>query len=123
MSDNSRLICFIATTNAEAAQQFYRDVLAFQLVEDGTHALVFDVNGTMLRIQKVVELAPSPATALGLDVSDIRSKISELMGRGVAFNRYAGMNQDELGIWTAPGGARVAWFTDPDGNNLSLTQF
>ena len=41
---------------------------------------------------------------------------------GVRFEQYAGMDQDERGVWTAPGGAKVAWFKDPDGNTLSLTQ-
>jgi catechol 2,3-dioxygenase-like lactoylglutathione lyase family enzyme len=112
---------FIATRDADAAKRFYGDVLGLRLVADESFALVFDANGTELRVQKVRELTPHPFTALGWIVSDIAADVRELSARGVTFQRYDFMPQDELGIWTTPG-AQVAWFKDPDGNLLSIAQ-
>jgi hypothetical protein len=92
-------------------------------VSDDPFALVFDVNGTMLRIQKVDRVNPHEYTVLGWKVSDIKNEVTTLARRGVLFARYEGMHQDENGIWTAPSKAKIAWFTDPDGNILSLTEF
>jgi len=86
-------------------------------------ALVFDANGTMLRIQKVDKVNPHSYTTLGWQVADIKKEVNTLLKRGIKFNRYKGMNHDENGIWTSPGKAKIAWFTDPDGNILSLTEF
>jgi hypothetical protein len=77
----------------------------------------------MLRIARVREFQPQPFTVLGWQVKDIAASIRELARRGVRFERYGFFEQDELGIWRAPGGAQIAWFKDPDGNTLSLTQF
>jgi catechol 2,3-dioxygenase-like lactoylglutathione lyase family enzyme len=111
---------FIATRDADAAKRFYGDVLGLRLVADESFALVFDANGTELRVQKVRELTPHPFT-VGWIVSDIAADVRELSARGVTFQRYDFMPQDELGIWTTPG-AQVAWFKDPDGNLLSIAQ-
>jgi len=119
----SKLMCFVATRNAAAALTFYRDTLGLTLLEDGPFALAFDVGGTMLRVQKVGELVPAKHTVLGWEVTDIAAAARDLAERGVGFERYDGMGQDELGIWTSPSGARIAWFKDPDDNTLSLTQF
>jgi predicted enzyme related to lactoylglutathione lyase len=83
---------------------------------------VLDAHGTMLRVTAVHEVARAGYTVLGWRVADIAVATRELAARGVIFLRYEGMGQDEHGIWTAPGGAQVAWFADPDGNTLSLTQ-
>jgi catechol 2,3-dioxygenase-like lactoylglutathione lyase family enzyme len=120
--DSATVTAFVATTDAKRAAKFYRDVLGLRLVSDEPVALVFDANGTMLRIQKIEKLTPQPFTALGWWVADIRATISSLVARGVTFERYPWAEQDSLGIWLAPSGARVAWFKDPDGNILSLTQ-
>lgn len=116
-------IAFVATLKPDAARKFYGDVLGLRLVSDEPFALVFDVNGGMLRIAKVDVLTPAGHTVLGWQVDDIESKVDELLGRGVVFERFHGMPQDSRGIWSSPSGARVAWFKDPDGNNLSLTEF
>jgi hypothetical protein len=92
-------------------------------VVDDSFALVFDAHGVMLRVARVHELTPAPYTVLGWKVADISAAVKELQIRGVAFERYEGLDQDELGIWKSPGGAKVAWFKDPDRNTLSLTQF
>jgi hypothetical protein len=100
-------------------------VLQLRLTSDEAFALVFDCNGVMLRVQKVDSVRPVPYTSLGWHTKDISRLVQQLTDRGVQFDRYEGLTnqQDELGIWTSPAGARVAWFKDPDGNVLSLTQF
>lgn len=123
MLDASKIICFAATTDAEKSRHFYQETLALRLVSDSPFALVFDANGTMLRIQKIRAFSPPPYTVLGWEVSDMRATISQLSAAGVHFQRYDQLPQDELGVWTSPDGAAVAWFKDPDGNTLSLTQF
>jgi catechol 2,3-dioxygenase-like lactoylglutathione lyase family enzyme len=119
----SRLIAFAATKDPQRARQFYEDVLGLRLVADEPFALIFDANGTMLRLQKVEQTVTLPYAALDWQVDDIAKTARELSAKGVAFERYASMEQDEVGVWTSPGGARVAWFKDPDANLLSLTQF
>ena len=119
----SKLIGFVATQNPASALAFYKDTLGLTLISDDPFAIVFDVNGTMLRVQKVSQLKPVPHTVLGWDVPDIRDRVMELAAKGVRFERYGFLQQDDMGIWPAPSGAKVAWFKDPDGNVLSLTQF
>jgi catechol 2,3-dioxygenase-like lactoylglutathione lyase family enzyme len=118
-----RILAFVPTRDADRAKKFYRDTLGLPLVSDELpFALVFDVNGTMLRVTVVEQLNPPPFTVLGWQVSNIVSATNALQKAGVEFQRYPGMPQDELGIWTSPGGAKIAWFKDPDGNTLSLSQ-
>jgi catechol 2,3-dioxygenase-like lactoylglutathione lyase family enzyme len=119
----SKIISFVATQNPASARKFYEAILGLTLVRDDPFATVFDANGTMLRVQKVHELLPAKHTVLGWEVDDICAKTRELTKRGVRFERYGGLGQDEMGVWTSPSGAKVAWFKDPDGNTLSLTQF
>jgi catechol 2,3-dioxygenase-like lactoylglutathione lyase family enzyme len=105
------------------AKKFYRDTLGLRLVmEEPPFALVFDANGIMLRLGMAKEIAPAHGTVLGWQVPEIRATVQELTKVGVKFERYEGMDQDELGIWTSPNGAKVAWFKDPDGNTLSLSE-
>jgi catechol 2,3-dioxygenase-like lactoylglutathione lyase family enzyme len=119
----SKIICFVATTQAAKAREFYENTLGLKFVSDDPFAIVFDTEGTMLRVQKVRELTPARYTALGWEVADISTRMKELIKKGVGFERFSGLKQDDLGAWTSPAGAKVAWFTDPDGNILSLTQF
>ncbi len=121
----SKLVAFAATTNPEKACAFYEGVLGLRLVADEKpFALVFDANGVMLRVTTVHELKPDAFTILGWNVDDIEETVDRLAGAGVEFNRYAGVNDgDPRGIWNSPSGARVAWFKDPDGNVLSVTEF
>jgi predicted enzyme related to lactoylglutathione lyase len=122
MLANSKIIAFVATTDGNRAQQFYGEVLGLKILRDDPFAVVFDVNGTPLRVQKVGSLRPQEFTVLGFHVRDIETTVDQLVQRGVKFERFDGMEQDGRGIWKAPSGARVAWFKDPDGNTLSLTQ-
>jgi catechol 2,3-dioxygenase-like lactoylglutathione lyase family enzyme len=117
------MIGFVYTAEPEKARAFYDDVLGFRLLTDDQFALVFDANGTMLRVGKGRQAPPAPGTVLGWEVDDIHAAIRELTARGVKFEQWnlPFMQQDELGAWTAPGGDRVAWFKDPDGNVLSIS--
>ena len=121
MLANASIVAFVATTDATSARRFYEGALGLRCTVDDEYALVFDANGTMLRIAKVQAVAPSLYTVLGWHVNDIETTVRTLADAGVRFERYEGMAQDALGIWTTPGG-RVAWFKDPDGNLLSLSQ-
>lgn len=117
------LVAFVATARPDAARAFYAEVLGLELTSDDQFALVFDAGGTTLRVAKVEQLQPAPFTVLGWLVDDIESAAADLSARGVQFERYGEwMQQDAHGIWSAPGGARIAWFKDPDGNTLSITQ-
>lgn len=122
MLQNAPVIAFLATKDAEKATVFYRDVLGLKLLADEAYALVFDAGSTMLRIQKVEEVTAVAYTSLGWQVSDIAASVKELDGAGVRFEQFPGIDQDDAGIMTFPDGAKVAWFRDPDGNLLSLTQ-
>ena len=123
MLGSEKLVAFVATRDPGRAKEFYRDTLGLRLVSEDQFALVFDVGGTMLRVTRVPELVTAPYTVLGWSVRDIVSTAKRLQQANVVLERYAGMQQDELGIWNSPSGARVAWFKDPDGNTLSLTQY
>ena len=121
----SELVAFVPTTDAARARAFYEGVLGLRLVSDEKpFAIVFDANGTMIRVTTVPELKPQLFTILGWRVADIEATVDRLAAGGVEFQRYKSMNDsDPRGIWNSPSGARVAWFKDPDGNVLSLTEF
>ncbi len=106
--EKAAVIAFVATTDAARAKAFYQDVLGLHLVSDEQFALVFEANGTMLRVQKVHEVKPVPYTALGWKVPDIEEAIRLLAARGVSMARFEGVPQDGVGIWTASDGTRVA---------------
>jgi catechol 2,3-dioxygenase-like lactoylglutathione lyase family enzyme len=118
----TRVVTFLLTTNPEAAQQFYRGTLGLTFVRDDGFALVFDMEGVMLRVNKVPQFTPAQHTVLGWAVDDIHAAVDGLSQRGVVFERYPNMGQDEQGICTFPSGDQVAWFKDPDGNLLSISK-
>jgi catechol 2,3-dioxygenase-like lactoylglutathione lyase family enzyme len=121
---SAKAMTFIITRDRERSKAFYHGVLGFKMTSEDPFAAVFDLNGTMLRISTVKDFKAQAHTVLGWEVGDIAATVKALMAKGVHFTTYEGMGQDALGIWSAPGGgAKVAWFLDPDGNNLSLTQF
>jgi catechol 2,3-dioxygenase-like lactoylglutathione lyase family enzyme len=123
MLESSDVIAFAAATDLARARVFYEQTLGLAVTEQNDFACVLDAHGTMLRITAVPSVSPAGYTVLGWRVTDITATVRELAGRGVEFRRYDGMEQDADGIWTTPGGDQVAWFADPDGNTLSLTQF
>jgi catechol 2,3-dioxygenase-like lactoylglutathione lyase family enzyme len=115
------IVGFVNIVDVARAKAFYRDTLGLRLVsEEPPFALVFDANGIILRLGMAKELPPALGTVLGWQVPDIVATVKELEQAGVQFERYKQMKQDELGIWTTPTGAKVAWFKDPDGNILSV---
>jgi len=120
---SSKLIAFVGTADSGRARRFYHEVLGLSFVAEDAFALVFDAAGVMLRVFKVQALTPAPYTVLGWEVADIYGTAASLGSRGVTFERFPGLLQDEAGVWLSPAGGRIAWFKDPDGNVLSLTQF
>ncbi len=121
MLSNQRLVAFISTRDVERAKAFYGTTLGLPLIHSDPVALVYGANGTKIRIQVVKEVTPHPFTALGWDVENMETTVRSLMDRGVTFERFPGMVQDDLGIWKAPSGTRVVWFKDPEGHLLSLS--
>jgi catechol 2,3-dioxygenase-like lactoylglutathione lyase family enzyme len=123
MLESDHVVAFAAATNLQRARAFYEQVLGLPVTEQNDFAVVLDANGTMLRITAVPEVRPAGYTVLGWRVTDISGVVRTLAAKGVIFQRYDGMDQDRDGVWATPGGDKVAWFPDPDGNILSLTQF
>lgn len=117
------VVTFIATANPKRAKRFYRDTLGLKLKAETAFALEFSANGIMLRVTPVPEPLIAPYTVLGWNVADIRKTVAALRKKRVRFQHYDGLEQDKSGIWESPSGARIAWFKDPDGHTLSLTQF
>jgi catechol 2,3-dioxygenase-like lactoylglutathione lyase family enzyme len=117
------LVALVGVADMDRARRFYGDVLGLPVVEESPFSVVVEVHGRMLRLTAVESPVAAPYSVLAWNVDDIDAVIDGLTVRGVTFARYEGMDQDERGVWTAPGGARIAWFLDPDGNNLSLVQF
>ena len=122
MPELNKMVGFVLTSKPEKAKAFYTKKLGFKFVNDDDFALVFDANGTMIRASKMKTFTPAQHTVMGWQVSDIASAVKELSGKGVVFERYDFMHPDAEGIVTFPTGDKVAWFKDPDGNVLSLSQ-
>jgi catechol 2,3-dioxygenase-like lactoylglutathione lyase family enzyme len=118
-------VCFVLTADRARSKPFYADVLGLKLLGEDGHAVTFDLgNRTPLRLTDLPGHKGAGHTVVGWNVADIRGAVRDLAGRGVKFSIYEGFGQDEDAIWNSPdGGAKVAWFADPDGNLLSLTQF
>jgi catechol 2,3-dioxygenase-like lactoylglutathione lyase family enzyme len=115
-------IAIICTRDRTRAAIFYRDTLGLKMKSEDDYAVVFDVGGIDLRVSTVLDFTPHEHTVLGFRVPDVTAAVKALGEKGVTFNTYKGFDQDELGIWSLPNsGLRVAWFTDPDGNVLSVT--
>ncbi|HZM11838.1 MAG TPA: VOC family protein [Candidatus Limnocylindrales bacterium] len=123
MLASEKIIGFVPITDAARAKSFYAEKLGLKFVSEDPFAIVFDANGNMIRLTRMKEVKPQAFAILGWQVPDIVTTVQRLQAAGVKFERYGDfMQQDELGIWSAPGGSRVAWFKDPDGNTLSVSQ-
>ena len=122
MLGDKKIIALVPITDAARAKAFYGDKLGLKFVSEDPFALVFDANGIMLRLTKMKEFTQQPFSILSWEVPDIEAEVRQLTTAGVEFERYGFFKQDELGIWTAPDGTKVAWFLDPDGNNLGIVQ-
>lgn len=122
MLANHAIVAFVATCRPAEARAFYETTLGLSFVSDDPYAIAFEAHGTMLRVQKVESHSPASHTVLGWRVPDIAAAVRALVARGVTFERFGFLEQDALGVWSSPSGAKVAWLKDPDGNTLSLTQ-
>jgi catechol 2,3-dioxygenase-like lactoylglutathione lyase family enzyme len=122
MLGSTNIVAFVPTRDAEKARAFYVDLLGLRFVKDDGFALVLDANGIMIRVAKAGEFTPAPFTILGWQVTEIEKVVTALRQKGVVFEVFGFFKQDELGIWTAPTGDKVAWFKDPDGNVLSVSE-
>ncbi len=121
--NSCKLISFIPSSNLTRAKEFYRHTLGFHLVSEGTFGLIFEVSGALVRVVHMEQSYAARYTILGWKVPNISAVVDELAQKDIPFELYEGFEQDAQRIWTAPDGSRVAWFRDPDGNILSLTQF
>ena len=122
MLADKKLKAFIPTLKPGKAKSFYKDTLGLQFLSEDNYGMEFDANGTLLRVITVQELNPQLFTVLGWNVPDIAYIIKELNKKGIVCEKYGFPDQDNLGIWISPGGSKVAWFKDPDGNVLSLSE-
>lgn len=125
MLGSADLIAFVPTRGPARARGFYEQTLGLKFVSEDPFAVVFDANGVMVRVANVSSVKgfkPAAYTVLGWQVSSAKKAVQALMKKGVNFERFEGMDQDDLAIWSSPSGARVAWFKDPDGNVLSITE-
>jgi catechol 2,3-dioxygenase-like lactoylglutathione lyase family enzyme len=122
MLGSTNIIAFLPIKDSERARAFYEGLLGLRFVKDDGFALVFDANGIMVRAAKMKDVTPAQFTVLGWQVRNIEDIVRALQKKGVHFEIFGFFKQDELGIWTAPTGDKVAWFKDPDGNILSVSQ-
>jgi catechol 2,3-dioxygenase-like lactoylglutathione lyase family enzyme len=125
MLGNADLIAFVPTCDPQKSRRFYEQTLGLEFVSEDPFALVFRAHGVMLRIvnvSNVKDFSPAPFTILGWSVSSVEDTVRGLCQKGIEFERFPGMDQNPLGIWRSPSGAQVAWFKDPDGNILSITE-
>jgi catechol 2,3-dioxygenase-like lactoylglutathione lyase family enzyme len=122
MLDAGKMVGFIPTSDYERARAFYEGKLRFEFVSQDSYALVMRVGGHMIRIVKIPNFTPLQGTILGWQIKDIERIAAWLRDRGVATEKYPFVEDKELGIWSTPNGDKVAWFKDPDGNVLSISQ-
>ncbi|MGP8072966.1 MAG: VOC family protein [Thermoplasmata archaeon] len=122
MLESLNLIAFLTTSRPAESKEFYADKLGLIFMGEDPSFLIFDSNGIVLRIQKAKSFTPSSQTALGWEVSDVVHQVDDLIRAGVKMLRRPGLQQDQIGIWTAPDGTMIAWFQDPDGNVLTVSE-
>jgi catechol 2,3-dioxygenase-like lactoylglutathione lyase family enzyme len=122
MLGTTDIVAFVPITDSEKARAFYEGVLGLRFIKDDGFALVLEANGVMIRAAKMKEVTPAQFTILGWQVTNIEDVVRALQQKGVHFEIFGFFKQDDLGIWTAPTGDKVAWFKDPDGNILSVSE-
>jgi len=117
-----KMVGFVLTKDYEQARAFYEGKLGFDFVSLDQFAMVMRAGENMIRIVKMPDFVPLRSTVLGWEVGDVEAVVGWLVGRGVAMEKYPWVQDKERGIWTTPDGNKVAWFKDPDGNVLSVSQ-
>jgi catechol 2,3-dioxygenase-like lactoylglutathione lyase family enzyme len=121
MLTDKKVKTFVSTSNVQGSKKFYNELLGFKLLSEDDYGVELEMNNTVLRVVTVAEpIQLQKFTILGWTVPDIHDTINFLKSKDITFEQYSFMEQDELGIWTAPDGTRVAWFKDPAGNLLSI---
>lgn len=123
MLTEPKITAFLPTVKPKESKQFYRSTLGLKLVSEDVYALEFEGSGVSLRITTVESFIPHPFTVLGFKIKEIVAQVKTLNNKGVKFERFNYFEQDDLGIWTSPSQAKIAWFKDPDGNLISLTEY
>ena len=122
MLAHSKMMGFIFTRDYDNARAFYEGKLGLQFISQDQYALALRAGEHMIRIVKIPDFVPARATVLGWEVKDIEAVVAWLKARGVILEDYPFIQDRKLGIWSAPGGDRIAWFKDPDGNVLGVSQ-
>ncbi|MGA2647402.1 MAG: VOC family protein [Candidatus Sulfotelmatobacter sp.] len=122
MFRSTNIVAFVPTKDAAKARAFYEGLLGLRFLKDDGFAMVLDANGIKVRVAKVPQFTPAQFTILGWEVADMEKTAAALADKGVRCEKFGFFKQDDLGIWTAPTGDKVAWFKDPDGNILSISQ-
>ncbi len=122
MLASSKIVGFVPTKDSKQARAFYEGKLGFEFISDDQFALVVKAGATMIRVAKAANFTPAPYTVMGWEVQDVVKIVDWLTARGVVFEKYPFVQDKERGIWSTPDGSKVAWFKDPDGNVLSVSQ-
>ena len=122
MLGTTDIVAFVPTTDTARARAFYEGLLGLSFVNEDGFALVLSANGIMIRVVRLEKFTPAQYTILGWKVKEIEKIVARFEEQGVHFERFGFFKQDDLGIWTAPNGDKVAWFKDPDGNTLSVSE-
>jgi len=123
MLNSFKLIAFLPTTDYKRARSFYEGILGLEYVSEDPFALVLRSDGNMIRVGRLESFTPAKNTILGWEVSEIEKVVAAFKEKGGSFEKYPWVRDPVgLGIWTAPNGDKVAWFKDPDGNVLSLSE-
>src|SRR5262245_291308 len=117
-----KMVGFLLTKDYDKARAFYERSLGAEFVSLDQFALVVSIGGHHIRISKSPNFVPLHSTVLGWEVPDIERVVDALTQHGVTFEKYPFVQDKERGIWSAPGGSKIAWFKDPDGNVLSISQ-
>ncbi len=116
-------VAFLYVSDRERALGFYRDTLGLALRSADAFGDFIELGGALLRMTVMPDHQAHPHPVLGWNVEDIRATVEALRDLGIAFTIHEGLGQDALGIWTAPdGNTRIAFFADPDGNVLTLSE-
>jgi predicted enzyme related to lactoylglutathione lyase len=121
MLENSKAFSGFAVSDLEVAKKFYGETLGLGVSEQNGLLSLHLAGGRDVLIYPKPDHVPATYTILNFPVDDIDATADELIERGVTFQRYEGIEQDEKGVARA-GGPYIAWFTDPAGNVLSVLQ-
>lgn len=121
MLTNSRAYSGLAVRDLQEARRFYAETLGLEVTEEYGLMWLNLAGGRDTLVYEQADAVPASFTILNFEVDDIEAEVSGLAARGVRFERYAGLAQDEKGIFRDEG-PYIAWFKDPSGNVLSVLQ-